>query len=527
MFKIIVTDKISDQGMAVFRNAGFQVDEKVKLPSEELKKLLPEYDGWVVRSGTKCTPELIEAATKLKIIGRAGAGLDNVDLPAATKRGVIVMNTPDGNTISTAEHTIAMLMAMARQIPQAYVSLREKKWERTKFVGTELFDKTLGVIGLGRIGTNVALKGRGLGMRVIGFDPFLDPSKSSAHEIEVVTFEELIKRSDFITVHTPLTKETKGMIGAKEFAFMKDGVRIVNCARGGVYDEKALYDALKSGKVAAASLDVFEQEPPFENPLLTLDNVVYVPHLGASTKEAQENVAVVVAEQMVEAMKGGRVRNAANMPSLDPKTLEELTPYIRLVEGMGSFHAQLAESFIKRIQISYEGEVSRMDTKTLTLSLVKGVLQRVMTDSVNYVNALVLAKERGFEIVETKSESAHNYSSLIRVTVDNEKGTHSVAGTVFDGKEVRMVSLDGFETDFKPEGFMIYMSHDDKPGIVGRLGTVLGSNQVNIAGLHVGRQARGGKAVAMVNVDNEVDEKVLQELKGTAAIHDLKFVKFE
>jgi len=528
MFKILVTDKISEQGMAVFkREKDFQVDEKLKMSPEDLKGLVGDYDGWIIRSGTKITAELLEAAKKLKIVGRAGAGLDNVDLPAATKRGVIVMNTPDGNTISTAEHTIAMMMSMARQIPQAYASLKEKKWERTKFVGTELFEKTLGVVGLGRIGSNVARKAIGLGMRVIAFDPYLDPEKSKGHEFEIVTLKDIIARADFITVHTPLTQETKGLFGKKEFAAMKKGVRIINCARGGIYDEVALAEALQNGQVAAAALDVFEKEPPFDSPLLALDNVVGVPHLGASTTEAQENVAVVVAEQVVEALKGGRVRNAANMPSLDPKTLEQIGTALTLVERIGSFQAQLAAgAFIKKIAVEYHGEITAFDTKPLTLSLVKGILERVLTDSVNYVNALVLAKERGYEITQSTSEKSEDYSSLIRVTVESDKGKHQISGTVTGKKDLRIVNLDGNATDFSPVGNMIWMDHEDRPGMVGQLGTILANNKINIAGLYVGRQAPGGRAVAMVNVDNEVSEKVLAELKGIPHIQNLKFIKF-
>jgi len=338
--------------------------------------------------------------------------------------------------------------------------------------------------------------------------------------------DDIIKRSDFITVHTPLTKETKGLLGAKQIALMKDGVRLINCARGGIIDETALYDGLKSGKVAGAALDVFEKEPPFDNPLLTLDNVVCVPHLGAATQEAQVNVAVVVAEQLVEALKGGRVKNAVNMPSLDPKVLEELKPYLSLVEKIGLFHSQLAESFIKKIEVEYCGELTKYDTKPLTLSLVKGILSKGMSESVNYVNALFIAKERGYEISETVTSSAADFSSLIKVTVRNEKGTHVIAGTVFGKTEFRIVNLDGNTTDFTPEGNMIWMAHHDRPGIVGRLGTILGSNNVNIAGLYVGRQEVGGKAIAMVNVDHEVSEKVMTELREIAHIQDLKFIKF-
>jgi len=527
MFKILITDKLSDLGMEVFRKEQeIQTDEQFNKTPAELKAILPEYDAWVIRSGTTATAELIEAATKMKVIGRAGVGVDNVDLPAATKKGIIVMNTPDGNTISTSEHTIAMLMAMARQIPQAQQSLKEKKWERSKFIGCELNEKILGVVGLGRIGSNVARKAIGLGMRVLAFDPYIDPAKAKGHEFEIVTLDEIIKRSDFITVHTPLTNETKGLIGKKQIEAMKNGVRLVNCARGGIIDETALYDGLKSGKVAGAALDVFEKEPPFDNPLLTLDSVVCVPHLGAATQEAQVNVAVVVAEQIVEALKGGRVRNAVNMPSMDPKILEELRPYLALVEKIGSFHSQLAESYIKHIHVEYNGEITKYDSKPLTLSLVKGILHKGMSESVNYVNALFMAKEKGYEISETVNNVSRDYSSLIKVTVKNEKNTHTIAGTVFGKHEYRIVSLDGNTTDFSPVGNMIWMAHQDKPGIVGKLGTILGSNQVNIAGLYVGRQEIGGNAIAMVNVDSEVPEKVMQELRQIPGIQELKFIKF-
>jgi D-3-phosphoglycerate dehydrogenase len=527
MFKILITDKLSDLGMDVFKKEkDIQADERFNKTPAELKAILPEYDAWVIRSGTTATAELIEAAAKMKVIGRAGVGVDNVDLPSATKKGIIVMNTPDGNTISTSEHTVAMLMAMARQIPQAQQSLKEKKWERSKFIGCELNEKILGVVGLGRIGSNVARKAIGLGMRVIAYDPFIDPAKAQGHEFEIVTLDDVIKRSDFITVHTPLTNETKGLLGAKQIAAMKNGVRLINCARGGIIDETALYEGLKSGKVAGAALDVFEKEPPFDNPLLTLDNVVCVPHLGAATQEAQVNVAVVVAEQIVEALKGGRVRNAVNMPSIDPKILEELRPYLELVEKIGSFHSQLAESYIKEIHVEYTGEIAKYDPKPLTLSLVKGILQKGMSHSVNYVNALFMAKEKGYGISETVNNVARDYSSLIQVTVKNEKNTHVITGTVFGKREARIVSLDGNNTDFSPEGNMIWMAHHDKPGIVGKLGTVLGSNNVNIAGLYVGRQKVGGNAIAMVNVDSEVPEKVMQELRQIPDIQELKFIRF-
>ncbi len=527
MFKVLITDKLSEEGMAVFKaEKDFQTAEHINNTPEELKKILPDYDAWVIRSGTNATADLIQAGTKLKIIGRAGVGVDNVDLQAATKRGIIVMNTPDGNTISTSEHTIAMLMSMARLIPQAHQSLKEKKWERSKFTGCELNGKILGIVGLGRIGTKVARIAMGLGMRILAYDPFVDPSKAKGHEFEIVTLEDLIKRSDFITVHTPLTPETKGLLGKKEIDLMKNGVRLVNCARGGIIDETALYEGLKSGKIAGAALDVFEKEPPFESPLLTLDNIVFVPHLGAATKEAQVNVAVVVAEQMVEALKGGRVLNAINMPSLDPKVLEELKPYLTLMEKIGSFQSQLTGSYIKKIHVEYCGEVTKYDTKPLTLSLVKGILQKGLIESVNYVNALVIAKERGYEISVTVDNSVKDYSSLVTVSTEGEKGKHSISGTVFGKSEYRIVNLDGNATDFTPEGNMIWMDHLDRPGIIGKLGTILGTNGVNIAGLHVGRQMTGGKAIAMVNVDNEVPEKVMAELREIPDIQDLKFVKF-
>ncbi len=527
MFKILVSDKLSDEGMQVFRKEkDIQADEVLNKTPEQLKAVIENYDAWVIRSGTTATAELIEAAKKLKIIGRAGVGVDNVDLKAATKRGIIVMNTPDGNTISTAEHTIAMLMSMARLIPQAMQSVKEGKWERSKFTGCELNEKVLSVIGLGRIGANVARKAMGLGMRVLAFDPFIDPSKASGHDFEIVTFEDAVKRADFITVHTPLTPETRGLIGKKEIAAMKQGVRLVNCARGGIIDEAALLEGLQSGKVAGAALDVFEKEPPTDNPLLKLSNVVCVPHLGAATKEAQVNVAVVVAEQMVEALRGGRVRNAVNMPSLDPKLLEELKPYLTLVEKIGTFHSQLAESFIKSIHVEYSGDIARFDTKPLTLSLLKGILEKGLSETVNYVNAMVIAKEKGYEIAETNSNSSRDFSSLITVTVKNEKGSHSVSGTVFSKKELRIVNLDGNSTDFTPAGNMIWLAHQDRPGIVGKLGSTLGSNNVNIAGLHVGRQEVGGMAIAMVNVDNEVPDKVMSDLRQIPHIHDLKFIQF-
>lgn len=527
--RILVTDKISDQGLEVFgAHPEFQVDVKTGLSPEELKTIVQDYDGWVVRSGTKVTADLIEAAKKLRIIGRAGVGVDNVDLAAATKRGVVVMNAPDGNTISTAEHTLAMLMAVARWIPQAHQSMKEKKWERSRFVGCELRNKVLGVVGMGRIGTQVAKMALGIGMQVLAYDPFLDPEKSQAHEFSFVSFDELLRKSDFITVHTPLTQETRGMIAAEQIGKMKKGVYLINCARGGIIREADLVEALQSGKVAGAALDVFEKEPPFESPLLDLENVVVVPHLGASTREAQENVAVVVAEQMVEAFLNGRVRNAVNMPSLDPKILEEWKPYVELMERMGAFHAQLAESYVKQVEIEFIGEVTRHDVRPLSLSFLKGLLQGGgFSETVNYVNAMVLAKERGIRVTETVNEQPADYASLIRVRVVNEKGEHRTAGTVFGRMDLRIVFLDGNTTDFPPTGRMIWMMHKDKPGIVGRLGSILGENNINIAGLYVGRREIGGRAVAMVNVDQDVAPDVLKALQQISGIEQVKFVRFD
>ncbi len=526
-YKIIVLDPLAEEGLQALKaEKDIEVEVKLKLPPEEIKKIIGGYDAAIVRSETKLTADVLEAGKKLKIVGRAGVGLDNIDIAAATQRGIIVTNSPDANTLSTAELTMSMILALSRKIVQADASLRAGKWERSKFTGVELYDKTLGIVGLGRIGKEVAKRAMSFGMQVIGYDPYVTEEQAKKVQIELVPMEEIIKRSDFITVHVPLTKDTTKLFGAKEMSQMKKGVRLINCARGGIYDEKALFDALQSGQVAGVALDVYEKEPPVDNPLLTLANVVVVPHLGASTEEAQKKVGKQIAEQIIAGLKGGPNLRAVNVPSIDPVLLKELKPYLDLTEKLGRFIAQLAEGPIKTLKIVYSGDVLHYDLSPLTVSGLKGVLEVQIKEAVNFVNAGVIAKQRGLEVVESRSTQPTDYSSLISFKAEGEGGkSFVVSGTLHDKKDPRFVNINGYDTDVEPTQYMIVLSHLDKPGIVGHLGTILGAHQVNIAGLYVGREKIGGKAVAVLTVDTEVSGEVLGELSKHKNIEKVRLVR--
>ncbi|MFH1826783.1 MAG: phosphoglycerate dehydrogenase [bacterium] len=524
--KVLASDKIDEIGLKMFKDAGIEAEMITGLSEDELIKIIPQYDALVIRSATKATPKLIDAAKKLKIIGRAGVGVDNVDLPTATKNGVIVVNSPEGNTVAAAEHTWAMLLTMARQIPQAYSKLKAGNWDRKSFKGVEVLNKTLGVVGLGKIGRRVASYALGMGMNVIAYDPFVTEEYAKSLGLELKSLDEVIKSADFLTFHIPKTKETANMINAKTIAMMKKGVRIVNVARGGIINEADLAAALKSGQVAAAAIDVFEKEPiNMDNPLLGLDNVVVTPHLGASTVEAQVNVAVDVVEQIIEVLKGGAARSAVNIPSMKPELINPVKPFMSVAEKLGALASQLAEGPVAKVSIKYSGEVAENNVSPLTTTVLKGLLTPALDVVVNFVNAPHLAKERGIEIVEAKSKETKDFASLISVRVTTDKGEREVGGTVFGGAGDRLVLVDGFRVDAEPAGYLLILSNIDKPGMIGKVGTMLGKHKINIAAMDVGRVKVDEQAVMIINVDTEVPDATLKELLKLEGISAAKIVK--
>lgn len=515
--KVFVADDVNQSGLEPLSAAGFIVEKRTGLPDDELREALRDCTGLIVRSETKVTVELMDAATQLRVVGRAGVGVDNIDVAAATARGIVVMNAPDGNTITTAEHTIALLISLARRVPSANASLKSGMWERKKFIGVELQGKTLGIVGLGRIGRVVASRARAFGMNVIACDPFVAPDQARDLELESVTLDEVCARADFLTVHTPLTAETRGVIGADAFARMKQGVRIINCARGGLVDESALYDAIKNGKVAGAALDVFEQEPPpKDHPLLALDEVIVTPHLGASTSEAQEGVAVTVAEQMRDFLLTGALRGAVNIPALGAQELNALYPYIALAEKLGSFHAQLMdESPVREVKLEYAGEVAEMDAAPVTRAFLAGLL-RDMSARVNVVNAFLIADERGIRVTSSYQRSGGELVSAIGTIVTTGAGEQTLSGTLFAHTgahaEGRITEINGFHIEAIPKGHMLVMRNRDVPGVIGRVGTILGECGVNISRFHLGRRERGGEAMAVIETDAPLTVEVLKEL---------------
>lgn len=524
--KVLISDKMSPQAEEIFRVRGVEVHVKTDLKPEDLEGMIANYDGLAIRSSTKVTAAILKNTLgKLKVIGRAGIGVDNVDIPAATQAGVVVMNTPHGNSITTAEHTIAMMMTLARQIPQANASTHAGKWEKTKFMGQELFGKTLGVLGCGNIGSIVADRAIGLKMRVIAFDPFLSADRAVELGVEKVELEDLFKRSDFITLHTPMTEGTKGIINADSIAKMKKGVRIINCARGGLVAESDLKAALDSGHVAGAAFDVFEIEPAKENILFNHPNVVCTPHLGASTVEAQENVALQVAEQMSDFLLQGAVANAVNMPSVSAEDAPKLKPYMKLAEQLGSLAGQLAEEDPQDIHIEYEGHVATVNVKPLTALVLSGFL-KPMLEGVNIVSAPARAKERGIGITETKREVAKDFHTQIRVTVTTKKGPFTVAGTLFGGEHPRIVDIDGvpIETDITPA--MLFISNLDQPGLIGKVGTVLGDAKINIAGFRLGRVPGQSKAIALISTDSAINDDILKEIDAISQVERVKVLRF-
>lgn len=524
--KILVSDSLSKQGVEILQKAGLTVDVKTKMPKDELLREIKAYEGLIVRSATKVTAEVIAAADKLRIIGRAGSGLDNVDTMAATKRGIVVMNTPGGNTVTTAEHTFAMIFALARKIPQATVSMKAGKWEKEKFMGVELYNKTLGIVGMGQIGSHLAKLAQGVMMNVIAYDPYLAEERARKMGIEIMGLPELFRRADIISVHTPLTAETQNIINRATIATMKDGVRIINCARGGIINEQDLYEALKRGKVAGAAFDVFEEEPVKPtHPLLTLENFICTPHIGASTTEAQENVAVGIAEQIVDYLTRGIARGAVNIPSVPAEMLPRLQPYITLAEKLGALHSQLYEGGIERVTIEYKGEVAGVNVAPLTIAVLKGLLTPILEETINYVNAPVVARERGIEVKEVKSSDAGDFTSLVTIQVEAEKKTSRIAGALYGRRDPRIVQLDNFRVEIVPEGHMLFILNYDRPGVIGQVGHILGEHQINIARMQCSREEKGGQALLIVGVDAPLPTEVLRAITVAKNIISVKLVR--
>jgi D-3-phosphoglycerate dehydrogenase len=523
--RVLISDQLSSAAVEIFKQRGIAADVRTGLSKEELEKIIGGYDGLAIRSSTKVTPALLQKAARLKIIGRAGIGIDNVDIPAATARGIIVMNTPYGNSITTAEHAIAMMFALARQIPEASASTRAGKWEKSRFMGMELTAKTLGIIGCGNIGSIVASRAIGLKMRVIAYDPYLSAERALELGVEKVELDELLKRADIITLHTPLTESTKHILSAQSLAKCKKGVRIINCARGGLVDEEALVGALKSGQVAGAALDVFAEEPARQSPLFALPNVICTPHLGASTSEAQENVALQIADQMAEYLLRGAITNAVNFPSITAEEAPRLKPFIDLAEKLGSFLGQLTEAPIKSIRIEYEGELSLMNTRALNAAAVTGVLSP-MHEGINMVSAPVFAQQSGIVIEEVKREARGQFESLLRITVIAEDMPRHAAGTVFHDGKPRVVEIRGIAMDAEFSPHMLFVRNADQPGFIGAFGTLLGEAGVNIATLNLGRDKPGGDAITLVSVDEAISPELLKKLENIPQVKRARKLSF-
>jgi len=524
--KVFVTDHLAARGVELLRQApGFTVEVEPPLPPAALAERLLDADALIVRSATRVTADLLAAAPRLKVVGRAGVGVDNVDLEAATARGVVVMNTPGGNAVSAAEHTLAMLLSLAKHIPQATASMKAGRWEKGRFLSVELAGKVLGIVGLGRIGSEVARRAKGLDLRVLVYDPFVNQERAQHLGVELVELAELFARADFITLHTPQTEATRDLISAASIAQMKDGVRIVNCARGGIVNEADLYAALKSGKVAGAALDVFAQEPAGDSPLLSLPNFIATPHLGAASEEAQEAVALEVARQVIDYLRQGIIRNAVNAPSIPQELFRVLGPYLALAEKLGLLASQLAEGRLAEIRLAYRGEIAALDCAPLTAAAVRGVLAP-MHDAVNLVSALPLARARGVRVAETRSTEPTDFASLVSVALGTDRGGMEVAGTVFGRQDPRVVEIDGFRLEAVLEGRLLVFSNFDVPGVIGRIGTLLGKHDINIAGMQLGREKRGGRAVSVVNVDDTIPPQVLHEIRGIKDIVYAKLVSF-
>lgn len=515
MKKVLVSDSLSAQGIEILRAApGLQVDVKTNLTPAGLVAVIGQYDALVVRSATKVTAEVLDAATNLKVVGRAGIGVDNVDVAAATKRGVVVMNTPGGNTVTTAEHALALMMSLVRHVPQATASMKAGEWEKKKFQGHELCGKVLGVVGLGNIGSIVADRALGLKMKVVAYDPFISPDRAAELGVELADLDSLYRRADIVTIHVPLLEETKNLVGADAFAKMKDGVYLVCAARGGIVDEAALLAALESGKVAGAALDVFAKEPPGLTPLVAHERVICTPHLGASTVEAQEAVSLQVADQIVDYLINGTIRNAVNVPSVPSEMLEQMRPYLEMARNLGRLQSQLGVEALTGVELEYSGKTAEGRTGLYTAAALEGLLAASLGGRVNLVNAPVVARERGIRVVETLTRAGEDYSALIRLKVETAAGSATLAGAIFGKREPRVVEIDGIGIEAIPQGHLLIFWNYDRPGLVGSIGTTLGKHAINIGQLAFGRESVGGRAVTVVNVDSPAGEDVLQELRG-------------
>jgi len=526
MKRVLVSDSMASEVAEILGNApGIKVDVKTGMKPDELKAVIKDYDALIVRSATKVTAGIIEAAAKLSAIGRAGAGVDNIDIPAASKRGIVVMNTPGGNTVTTGEHAIAMMLSLARKIPQATASMKAGLWEKTKFMGNEYCNKTLGVIGLGRVGAVVADRATGLKMNVIAHDPFISPEVAEKMGVKMVSMDELYANADFITVHSPLSKETKDLVNADSFAKMKKGVFLIHCARGGIVNEHALYDALQSGKVAGAAIDVFEEEPTRNMDLIGLENVICTPHLGASTDEAQTNVAIAIAHQIAAYFATGEIKGAVNFPSVSADVMAAIRPYLDLAEKLGTFQVQLLTGALQEVTIEYSGEILNHNVAPITVSLIKGLLDPILTETVNYINAPVIAKERGIKVVEVKSTETKDYTNMIALTIKTSKEVSQTAGAVFGKNDLRIVRVNEFSVEIVPEGYMLAVSNDDMPGVIGNLGTTLGDHKVNIARLHLSRNAQAKKALVILNTDSPVNPDILDKLRKLPHVISIKPIK--
>jgi D-3-phosphoglycerate dehydrogenase len=526
--RVLISDKLSDTAVQIFRDRGLEVvfEPDLGKDKERLLELIPQFDGLAVRSATKVTEKVIRHAERLKVVGRAGIGVDNIDIRAATGRGIIVMNTPFGNSITTAEHAISLMFALARQIPAADLSTQKGLWEKSRFMGVEITGKVLGIIGCGNIGTIVASRAIGLRMKVIAFDPFLSPERAQELGVEKVDLETLLQRADFITLHTPLTDKTRNILSRAALGATKPGVRIINCARGGLVDEAAIADGLKAGHIAGAAFDVFVQEPARENPLFGLENVICTPHLGAATSEAQENVALQVAEQMSDYLMTGAISNAVNFPSITAEEAPRLAPFVKLAEQLGSFAGQMTETGLKGVRVEYVGEIADMNTAALTSTALAGVLRPLLSDGVNMVSAPVMAKERGIAVEEVRRGVGGAYQTYMRFTVITERQERSVAGTVFSGGKPRIIQVKGINMEAELAPHMLYVTNRDKPGFIGQFGQVLGEAGVNIATFNLGRNEPGGDAICLAAVDGPVADAVLEQVKKLPMVvnaHRLSF----
>jgi D-3-phosphoglycerate dehydrogenase len=523
--KVLISDALSARAVEIFKERGVDADVRTGLKPEELNAIIGDYDGLAIRSSTKVTKDILKTAQRMRVVGRAGIGVDNVDVPAATERGVVVMNTPFGNSITTAEHAIALMFGLARQLPAANTSTHAGKWEKNRFMGVEVSGKTLGIVGCGNIGSIVADRAVGLRMKVVAYDPYLSDERAKGMGVEKVDLDTLFARADFITLHTPLTEATKNILDAKAFAKMRKGVRIINCARGGLINEADLKAALESGQVGGAALDVFPVEPAKESIFFGMESVICTPHLGASTTEAQENVALQIAEQMADFLLNGAVVNALNMPSVSAEDAVKLKPYMRLAEFLGSYCGQLADESLKEISVEYEGHAAELNVKPLTSIVVMSLLRHQL-DAVNMVNASVIAKNRNIQITETKRDRNPDYQTLIRVKMVTNQGEYITAGSLFGTGHPRIVELGDFQVEAEPAPHILYLRNQDKPGFIGRLGTLLGANSINIANFNLGRNAPGDQALALVTVDQPIDAQLLEKIAALEGVLKARVLHF-